>query len=134
MQNIFLKAVCRGFRTKGAMWAAVIAISLITGTMMIPKDTEASCFFNKTDNKDVTFNFYCGWFCHNDWKIHAGGHECRPGKREYVHVFTPSGKGYCQVDVAKHGWVEVFDVSGKGVVESKDENGDTTQTCMFEWK
>jgi hypothetical protein len=133
MKNIFPKTVGGGLQKTGTMWTAVFVITLITGIMMIPKDTEASCFYNKTDNKDVTFNFYCGWFCHNDWKIHAGGHECRPGKGGYVHVFTPSSKGYCQVDVAKHGWVEVHDASSKAVIESKDDNGNTTQTCVLDW-
>jgi len=133
MKNILPKKVYGGLRRAGTMWTTVIAITLITGTMMIPKYTEASCFYNKTDKKDVTFNFYCGWFCHNDWKIHAGGHECRPGKGGFVHVFTSNSKGYCQLDVAKHGWVEVHDVSSKGVIESKDDNGNTTQTCVLDW-
>ncbi len=134
MKHALTKTVRRGLPENGTVWAAIIAILLMTGTMMIPQDAEASCFYNKTDAREIIVNFYCGWFCHNDWKINAGNHKCRPGKGGYVDVFTWSSKGVCRVDVAKHGWVEVYDVLGKGVVESKDENGNTTHTCTFGWK
>jgi hypothetical protein len=132
MKNILLKAMSRGLRMKGTMWVAVIAVSLITGAMMIPRDAKACCFYNKADC-DIAVSFNCGWFCGNKWTINPDQHKCRPGKGG-IATIRPSEKMHsCDIEVAKHGWVEVTHAGDKGVVVSKDDNGNITRTCTFDW-
>jgi hypothetical protein len=130
---------------KGSMWAAVITVSLMTGTMILPRDSEACCFYNKTDD-NILVRFVCTEsFCNDSvWDLKPGDHACRPGKAGYaeqINRHNRKGKEVCfDIKVARHGWVEIHHVSSpnqgmnKGVVESKDEHGNTTQACMFDWK
>ncbi len=139
MKSTLLNPVCRGPRNKGAMLMAFIAMALIAGTLMFPKNTEACCFYNYTDTK-IHVTFSCGVFCWNDWNIDPGDHACRPGKGGNATSISKSKHGFhaCwYMWVKKHGWIEVRHVSAqgmnKGVVENKDENGNTIQTCTFDW-
>ncbi|NPU83733.1 MAG: hypothetical protein HPY65_04525 [Syntrophaceae bacterium] len=139
MKGTLLNPVCRGPRNKGVMLMAFIAMALITGTLMFPKNTEACCFYNHTETK-IHVTFSCGVFCWNDWDIEPGDHACRPGKGGNATSISKSKHGYhaCNyIWVKKHGWIEVHHVSAqginKGVVENKDENGNTIETCTFDW-
>jgi len=122
------------------MWTVIIATALIAGTVMLPKNTEACCFYNHTDEK-IHVSFVCGVFCGNDWDIEPGDHACRPGKggnaTSISRVKSKSFEACNYIWVKKHGWVEVHHVKAqgmnKGVVENKDENGKTIQTCTFDW-
>lgn len=139
MKNILSKPVYLWMREKGAMWTIIVAMALIAGTVMFPKSTEACCFYNHTDTT-IFVSFTCGVFCWNDWDIKPGGHACRPGKGGNATTITKAKNAFhaCNyIWVKKHGWVEVYHVSAqgmnKGVVENKDENGNTIETCTFDW-
>ena len=138
--NRLSKPVCWWMREKRAMWTVIIATALIAGTVMLPKNTEACCFYNHTDG-EIHVTFSCGVFCWNDWDIKPGDHACRPGKggnAESISRSKNDGFKACNyIWVKKHGWIEVHHLKAqgmnKGVVENKDENGNTIQTCTFDW-
>lgn len=119
-------------REKRAMWTVIVAVALIAGYLTIPVKSEACCFYNSADDK-ITVKFDCGVFCWNVWDLSPGQHKCRPGKNGYVTLYH-NQKDPCELlPVAKHGWVNVYHVQDKGVAESKDENGNTTNVCEFDW-
>ncbi|GEM_PF-630448 len=145
MKNALSKTVRWGLPENGTVWAAIIVIFLMMGTMILPRDSEACCFYNKTDD-NILVSFVCTEsFCNDSvWDLKPGDHACRPGKAGYaeqINRHNRKGKEVCfDIKVSKHGWVEIHHVSSpkqgmnKGVVESKDDNGNTIQACMFEWK
>ncbi|HOI73239.1 MAG TPA: hypothetical protein PLO63_03735 [Syntrophales bacterium] len=132
MMNRLSKPVCWWMREKRAMWTVIVAVALIAGYLTIPVKSEACCFYNSADDK-ITVKFDCGVFCWNVWDLSPGQHKCRPGKNGYVTLYH-NQKDPCELlPVAKHGWVNVYHVQDKGVAESKDENGNTTNVCEFDW-
>lgn len=135
MKHELSKPICERLGNRGAMWMVTFAIVLIAATVLISKDSEACCFYNKSDGKmHVSFN--CGWFCGNSWTLDPGEHKCRPGKGGIASVRRIGGVAACDVPVEKHGWVDITHYNppgGFGLAESKNADGVVVKKCYFDW-
>ncbi len=135
MKHELSKPSCKRLGNSGAMWMVTFTIVLIASTVLISRDSEACCFYNKSDGK-MHISFNCGWFCGNVWTLEPGEHKCRPGKGGVVNVRRIGSVVSCDVSVEKHGWVDVthaYPPGGEGRVESKNADGVVVQKCYFAW-
>ncbi len=113
------------------VWATIIVMAIVVGIGLVPRNSEACCFYNLVDKGYIVAEFRCGVFCGNSWDLGPGEHKCRPGKGGSGTIMR--GGQFCDVSVKKHGWVEVTRTGDRGLVVSKDDNAKIIDSCTFDW-
>lgn len=133
MKSVLMTKSDSRLERKQWVCATMVVMALVAGIVLMPRVSEASCFYNLVDKGNVTVEFDCGLFCGNTWDLGPGEHKCRPGKGGTVQV---KRKGhFCDftLNVEKHGWIEVTRIGDQGRVVSKSDNGQVIRSCTFDW-
>ncbi len=134
MKSVLMTKSDSRLERKQWVYAMIVVMTLVAGIGLMPRVSEASCFYNMADDKgDITVEFDCGIFCSNTWVLGQGDHKCRPGKGGVANIkrnglFCDRG-----LDVQKHGWIEVTHPGSKCRAVSKNEYGQVIDFCEFDW-